>query len=287
MTSEDRNFEEPTVTLEEFRTDGYKVQTRRRIYGSLLGRQIDEKDATYQSSLWDGKDYYYYGIMFDVPDNEFPHGSVTLNKNPDSPSNLTRGALFNSASSPIFGYHFQDTDRLDIVLKQSDKLNVSTRKENIGEHLCYVLNADGANGKYRVWLDPDRDYCVVRLQFIKTQGHKAFPHQYQLRGQDKINHTVDVKELVKIDDIWIPRKLTSTTKRVIENGEFLFSSQSENEVLDVVVNPDHDALNSFKPDDIRNGAVVVISEFPWIFYTWMDGELLPKIDETERTEKCQ
>ncbi|MCK4627728.1 MAG: hypothetical protein KAT56_01930, partial [Sedimentisphaerales bacterium] len=48
---------------------------------------------------------------------------------------------------------------------------------------------------------------------------------------------------------------------------------------EIILNPDHDKLGSFLPDDIRNGARVTVVGIRGITYTWQDGELIPNIDK--------
>lgn len=52
---------------------------------------------------------------------------------------------------------------------------------------------------------------------------------------------------------------------------------SEVELTSILINPDHDALNSFTIDDIKDGAVAMLDGIP-IFYKWYGGELEPIID---------
>ncbi|MCX5638924.1 MAG: hypothetical protein NTX52_14705, partial [Planctomycetota bacterium] len=43
---------------------------------------------------------------------------------------------------------------------------------------------------------------------------------------------------------------------------------------EIILNPDHDALGSFVPDDIRNGAKAYKVDVPGITYTWQDGRVV-------------
>ncbi len=49
------------------------------------------------------------------------------------------------------------------------------------------------------------------------------------------------------------------------------------DITNIVLNPDHNALKSFIPDDIRNGASVFITALPAsIEYIWQDGKVIDK-----------
>jgi len=49
------------------------------------------------------------------------------------------------------------------------------------------------------------------------------------------------------------------------------------DITNIILNPDHDALKSFTPYDIPNGAIVRITSFPPKFqFVWKDGKVLDK-----------
>ena len=43
-----------------------------------------------------------------------------------------------------------------------------------------------------------------------------------------------------------------------------------------MLNPDHDALNSFVRNDVKNGATVFLGETPSVAYSWQDGKVIDK-----------
>ncbi|MHC4773400.1 MAG: hypothetical protein ACYS8S_07510, partial [Planctomycetota bacterium] len=55
-------------------------------------------------------------------------------------------------------------------------------------------------------------------------------------------------------------------------------------IEELIMNPDHEALDSFGLGFIRDGARVHISGIDAIRYTWQDGELIPNVDKDRRQE---
>ncbi len=58
----------------------------------------------------------------------------------------------------------------------------------------------------------------------------------------------------------------------MHDGKFLFASKVDKTVKDIKLNPNHEAMNSFVPDDIKNGAYVTITGDRKNIYTWRDGK---------------
>ncbi len=57
------------------------------------------------------------------------------------------------------------------------------------------------------------------------------------------------------------------------NDDFAYIKQ-HNKLIEIVVNPDHNALGSFERDDIKNGAMVYLRGMPGTTYTWQDGKVV-------------
>ena len=90
----------------------------------------------------------------------------------------------------------------------------------------------------------------------------------------------------KIGDVWAPQECESETKRHSPDNGY-FQSKSKREFTEILLDPDHDALGSFVPDDIVNGANVNIVGEVGKRYTWQNGELIPvKNKTTEDKSNC-
>lgn len=77
----------------------------------------------------------------------------------------------------------------------------------------------------------------------------------------------------KINDLWVPEEADIALNRKWANGEFADIKQ-HHKLIEITLDPDHDALGSFMPDDIKNGAKVYISPAIDVYYTWQDGKVV-------------
>ncbi|GAF68635.1 unnamed protein product [marine sediment metagenome] len=99
--------------------------------------------------------------------------------------------------------------------------------------------------KYTIWIDPEHGYhiakAVVERPRSNVQGLQSF------RGEIK---NIRFK---KIDNKWIPVSANLENRFDYNNGHYSNGSYRI-KVTEFVFNPDHDARDSFVPDDIKDGA---------------------------------
>jgi hypothetical protein len=268
---------EKAFTYNEFRTDGNRTRECMKIWGAVLGYDLERKDAIHKSGLWDGESYYQYDYATHIADTPVPNGRVhftpkTEIREFDNNSTITTREIIASSSGPILGYLPNDDNRIDHILRTCPNIKVEEEKVPIGGSLCFILGAETYTGSYKVYLDPERNYSIVKLQNIKAVGDKAFSYGYELQGKDKVSYTYEAKEFKNIDGQWVPSKYESIHKRIMHDGRIISPSKAEVSIKDVKLNPDHEAMNSFVPDDIRNGAYVTITGDKKNIYTWQDGQ---------------
>jgi len=180
---------------------------------------------------------------------------------------------------PFRGILSRDAERIDSILRKSDSLSVRSALERVGSVDCYVIDAKSKHGTYAIWLDPEHGYGIAKA--IVRKG----PEDY-IRGRPRSNYInnptddyTDVTENVRfecVDGIWFPMEfeLSSTT----ESKNETLSGCTQYKVVYLDVNPDHNALGSFRLD-IQDGTRVKIAEAPGILYTWQDGKIIPDVDE--------
>lgn len=180
---------------------------------------------------------------------------------------------------PFRGILIRDAERIDSILRKSDSLSVRSALERVGSVDCYVIDAKSKHGTYAIWLDPEHGYGIAKA--IVRKG----PEDY-IRGRPRSNYIInpidnytDVTENVRfecVDGIWFPMEfeLSSTT----ESKNETLSGCTQYKVVYLDVNPDHNALGSFRLD-IQDGTRVKIAEAPGIRYTWQDGKIIPDVDE--------
>lgn len=270
-----------TFTFEEFRTDGNRTRSLMKVWGNVQGQYLEKNDGFEKNSLWDDKNYYQYDYSKHSSNTPVANGRVHITPKSlvskfDNDSTITTRSSINSVGGTALGYFHRDDNRIDHILRTSQDVKVKDQKVQIGDSLCFVLEAETYTGKYKIYLDPERNYSISKLQNIKTAGDKAFTYGYELRGQDKIYYSYETKKFKNVDGQWVASKSESICKRRMHDGKFLPASKMNVNTTGFVLNPDHEAMNSFVPDDIRDGALVSVVGKTEIAYTWQNGELIPR-----------
>jgi hypothetical protein len=93
-----------------------------------------------------------------------------------------------------------------------------------------------------------------------------------------------------IDGIWIPVEADIKYRWHLPNSfGYAYWEKIHHRVTDFLVNPDHDALDSFASDDIENGAKVRIKGHrnagQMTEYKWQDGKVVDKDGREVDTDK--
>ncbi len=208
----------------------------------------------YTSYTWDGKEFFRYAKY---------RGSGVAIINRDLDTSESRKRIFAaSAIANIFGFHGSghDDERIDSVLRSAKALSVRNQMENVGDFVCHVIDAETNRGKYTVWIDPQHGYNIARLDLRSDENN--------------VYKSTEVLRFKKINDVWIRIESTTKGKRDYGRGDYEKKS-SHSKVIELIVNPDHDAIGSFAPDDVLNGARTRILGNP-IVYKWQDGKVIDK-----------
>ena len=83
-----------------------------------------------------------------------------------------------------------------------------------------------------------------------------------MREDEKILASLENVRFEKIDNVWVPMEVDESVDRTWAKDKDFSRQKVHHERYEFVLNPDHEALNSFVPDDIPNGAKVFISGSP-------------------------
>jgi rhodanese-related sulfurtransferase len=174
-------------------------------------------------------------------------------------------------------YPFGTYNRIDAVLTQAKSVSLRIAQEPVNGVDCYVIVAVTQHGDYMVWLDPEHGYNVakIHLRMSRDKGHIQYASPMRMRD---VSFTHTNLTFAEKDGVWVPMESRSVTESILPDGRCHISRRHV-EVTDVRVNPDHDALLSFEPNDIRNGAQVWLVPHVQIRYSWLNGDLITRIDE--------
>ncbi len=259
---------------QEFRYDGNRCKICRHRWGDDFQgsgwENIPRDTAFYSSKLWDGEQYIWNAI---ARDRDASWDGVRIDKRKDERferkiKSLTTGTV--DRGCYIRGYFLDNTQRIDTVLRQANNSSVRRQMEMAGGSNCYVIDAETENDIYTLWIDPQHGYNVVQA---KLQQNKKGTW-----GSFKTSFSLKEVRFEKVNDVWIPMEAVTDWNKVISNGDYQ-RSICHYKRTEIKLNPDHDALGSFLPDDIRNGAEVRILG-QTIKYEWQDGKA---VDEQGNT----
>jgi len=270
------------AVLCEFRTDGERGYRSQLAWGNVPGwnRGFTKEDARYVSFLWDGSQYirnsYAPGKFYASDHSE----DVAMINRTDAHAEGKSLAQGGDISSALEGY-LDSYGRIDHVLRralqdQGDSVFLQDSMEKVGGADCYVIEAVTKFGKYKVWLDPTHGYNVAKAE-LRKGGSDLLNGKPMPEGLTWY-HTLENVRFEKIDDVWIPVEADEGGGRKNRLGGYS-NTMTHVKRTEFILNPDHDALGSFLPTDLRNGAQVNLSDVSNITYRWYDGELVPEIDE--------
>jgi len=263
----------------ELRSDGNRCYAYQKIWGRRSIGNTSEEEAYVSIRLWDDETFYHYGISPLSRTNK--NGTVTLSY----PKNFNHMRWWQAAPGRTIRGYFPGVDeRIDTELRQATTISVQPQREDINGSQCYVINArtkgtKGTKGcEFRIWIDPEHDYNIAKA--IVKRGWASWNRPERRPKAPKGNAEVELRNVrfKKIDDVWLPVEADYRREREDVTGDYE-KDFIHLKMTEFVMNPDHDALGSFKHDFIPNGARVRLAGVPGITYTWQDGELIPNIDE--------
>jgi len=254
----------------ELRFDGIRNKAIGRSWGEVrpIEGDIPREKCIYTSFLWDGKIYLRnsnnenrgYGPSHDV---------VVIDKNKDPYDAQDHVRM--SGACALRGYFFGSTERIDKILNGADKISLRDRMESIGENQCYVIEANTKHGRYKIWIDPERGYNIAKAIIRRSEGDIINHGRYILKDGESVFTSLNNVSFEKIDNIWIPMEADAVNANNVK-GDSRTKVHYKN--TEVILNPDHEALGSFVPDDVRNGAKVFVAGIDNISYTWQDGKVV-------------
>jgi hypothetical protein len=219
----------------EFRTDGDRGGVRFRMWGNVKSatESIPENRSSYNSLLWDGK------TMIDYIGTVNETGRVQINTHPNASQCRQRIQMM---ETPLWSRKIADE-----LSGKGTSLSVRSKREQIDQVQCYVIDARTPTGKYAIWIAPERGHNILKA----TVDYK----------ENSVSCSLERVECKKIDDVWVPIEGYYTHNQSFPNGQYA-KSVRHHKITDIMLKPDHEATHSFVPDDIKNGAWVQIDPVP-------------------------
>ena len=239
-----------------------------RIYGRGQ-RRTDGKGRIYHQACYWG--YHFtekrdvpeerarYSLVVATPDFQYSHNKVTRG--------VADGALvykekrspgfdnFRDQSDAFFLGYLGNDSRIDINLRNARDSFVRPQTEIINGSACYVIQADTAYGDHTVWLDSTHGFQPARIEISRTgddivnvTAHQPPPDK-QVESKETL--VIDDISFKKIQGVWIPVEGHVSSHVEWPRHGFYFDNEIDFRTTEIVLNPDHDALNSFA-DPMKN-----------------------------------
>jgi hypothetical protein len=273
-------------TSEVVRVDSNGRKSRRTINWDLRGfasnaPTLPKEQGRYVSVLLDGRSVVQY--VRDQRSDDFKGRVNIVRPLPSDGKENPRAS--GDAGRALLGYFSRDGDeRIDSVLRRAERILLRKKREMVGGSETYVISAVIDGGKYTVWIDPEHGYNIAQARVVKRKGDGALYNRKPLKYENRITLTLKDIRFRMIDDVWIPMEATAEgVHHAAANNYRTWSSRAQH--TKVILNPDHDALDSFIPDDIREGAPVFYDFSGESKHTWREGKPVPK--EIEKTTKLK
>jgi hypothetical protein len=214
--------------------------------------------------------------FYKYTDNPTGGGSVLTAKNDDFEySESIFEVIFGAGNRGFFGYCQDDKDRVDVILKRSEKLTVEKTKRG-----HYKISGHPKDGIYTVWIDPAHGHQIVKATFKKRVGD-VFSTGDTLTKNVKIDYEYVVDNLKLIQGVWLPEK--SHKRWYLKSEDKTWTDARKTSVRsEIVINPDFDNPPVFVPDDIDDGSELTVrdktTKLPARLPTfiWQQGKLMPK-----------
>jgi len=262
------NWGDTMYGASEFRFDGVRGRVSSDMWGNInmANPDVPEDQPLYTSRLWEGENFYSYSRSATPA-----KGHLMMNRVKDPggvPKSYTEFVQNSIVPGLMMGYIRGNSDRqIEEVLNRAEDLDL--RQEELRGVNCYVIDTVvKEKGSYTLWIDPTHDYHIVKLHVLRKGGD--YYGEAKIPKNDSSDMTVEVLDFQQIADSWFPKRYKKM-EIVISKGVFEEHTVIS-DITSIVLNPDHDALKSFTPYDIPNGAPVTIMAFHKVKYVWQDGK---------------
>lgn len=250
----------------DVRFDGRRASFRKASWGQISRDDYYEKDKPYYlSALWDGTTFVHYRpqregwnfLMIKQPKGEADAAKTY--------ENMLKG---NHAAIFFLGYFYPWSARIDSLLREADTISVRPDMAKLGQTRCYVIDAAKDKAQYTVWIDPEHGYHTARIEIERRQRD----------AQDLKLFSCVFKNVrfQQFDNVWVPVAADMEDRFVYPNGQY--TNDTYHIVMkETALNPDHDNLGSFLPDDIKDGSTVLFIDGVHVRdHTWQGGQVLDK-----------
>ena len=148
----------------------------------------------------------------------------------------------------VRGFYAIDNERIDVALRKERNVSMRDKTEKLNGSDCYVIESECPSEKDTFWIDPRHGYSIAKAQ-ARYKDRDLFISQENVCFR-------------KIDDVWIVVEAVVKRIQKFRNGNFTDASRRD-KLIEIKLNPDHERIGSFLPDDIVNGTTVLFRGNTW------------------------
>jgi hypothetical protein len=230
-------------------------------------------DPRFVSNLWDGEQRYQYlrsnvhatndKLFLNLKGHENARGDDIITT---SRSRVLFGIFEDTYNLAPYGYN-----RVDSELKNANRVSVRSKMEDVGGSKCYIIEAQTKYSTYKLWIDPEHGYHISKAE-INRGGPGIEWGKHEEIGLFTYLKNVRFKQ---VNDVWIPIEADyGFDRKLIKSG--FEKEDHHHKITKFTLDPDHDAMRSFTPDEIRNGTGVLVIGTKGVSYSWQDGKVVDK-----------
>jgi len=262
----------------ETRYDGNRIFWGEKHWGTKMfdkGKELyaTKDNPSYLFYMFDGKRSYSHLQWLGKP------GRVIIGTKKDSKmKEMNKHNYSRSHESNFHGFCYGNDDRIDRVLRRADNIRFDQDIKKVGDYNCYHIQSKTKEGTFNVWISPELDYNIVKMNASYKEGDVFFGVRVPETG--KIIWQSEISDFKKVDGIWVPMEVTSKLNRQIPARNHKLIQEWHRKRTEVILNPDHEKLNSFGTDFIPNGAKAHFTINPNVNYIWQNGKV---VDDKGRT----
>lgn len=248
----------------EMRFDGRRVCDRSWSWGQVT-----------RERKWSKEDPWYLSHLRGVGDTQYEYQYASKTDLGHVFATKPRRRLVPECVTPLnLFYLWNDPDRVDVSMREAaPALRLRERMEPAGwvPSPCYVLEARTSKGHYTLWLDPAHGYQMAKAELRQSPGDLVGTNR--LKGN--VLSLVRRVRFEQVAGIWVPMEAEKFSQHDAAAGGG--TSDWHYKLTEFILNPDHERLRSFVPDDIREGAEVSYQGAPGdrrvIKGVWRKGQI--------------
>ncbi len=243
---------------------GFHVDYRSRFEMRFDGRRVNDRSWSWgqvtPERQWPREDPWYLSHLRGVGDTQYEYQYASKTDLGHLYATKPRRNPDGSYVTPLcLPYLWNDPNRVDVSMREAGPaLRLREKMESAGwvPSPCYVLEARTPRGRYTLWLDPAHGYQMARAELRQSPGDLVGTNR--LKGN--VVSLVRRVRFEKVSGTWVPMEAEKFSQHDAAAGGG--TSEWHYKLTQFILNPAHDRLGSFVPDDVREGAGVTYEGAP-------------------------